>query len=157
MEFTKEKVLGSLASFIFVILLFSGAWYYIDQQRLLTLEAEKNAYKIKLEAEALFNKAKSIESKIKEKEQSLNNSLEEYARDKELSELTLKFIDEVSSININQYCSDDPEHNAKARKGKALLQLIEAKAREHERTDILESFVERQKHSMGGWSSKCKS
>lgn len=157
MDITKEKIIGSLTSFIFVLLVFSGAWYYIDQQRLATLEAEKNAYKMKLEAEAALREAKDVEAKIKIREDEIDRSISEYSRDKELSELTLKFIDETSDINFHMQCGDDPEHNAKALKAKALLQLIEAKAKEYGRTDILESFVEKQKFGMGEWAAECKS
>lgn len=157
MELSKEKIIGSIGSFVFVLLLFSGAWYYLDQQRVATLEAEKNAYKMKLEADLALKEAKSIQANIEIKERMINKSIEKHSQDEELSGLTLKFIDEVSDINFHQRCGDDPEHNSKARKAKALLQLIEAKAKEYGRQDVLDSFVEKQKNGIGGWSATCRS
>ncbi len=152
----KKQIIGSIGSFISVLLIFGAAFYYVDQQRLAAIEAEKNAHKLKLEAIAALAQAQQIEAQIRLKEAEISESVKAYSRDKELSELTLKFIDEFSDINFLRQCGDNPEHNAKAKKAKALLQLIEAKAKQYGRTDILELFVERQKTGIGGWSAVCK-
>ena len=93
---------------------------------------------------------------LKKREKLIEMRFKEQSRDKELSALTLKFIDEVSGINFNLQCGDNPEHNAKARKANALLPLIESKAIEYGRMDIVNTFVKDQRSGIGGWSAKCK-
>ena len=156
MTFSKEYIKSSLTSFVAVILLFSGGWYYLDQERLAAVKEQQEAMKLKIEADLKLQQYREGVSMLKEKEKILGSKFKEQSRDKELSSLTLKFIDEVSEINFHQQCGDDPTHNAKARKAKALLSLIEAKAKEYGRMDIVNTFVKNQRFSIGGWSATCK-
>ena len=150
-----KKIKNSIGQFILVFIIFGGAWYYVEQQRIHNSEIEKNAYKMKLDAESALLQAKELEERIEIEKTNLSNSIAEYSKDKELYELTIKFINEVSEIDFHQECGDDPEHNKKARKAKALLQLIEAKAQEHDKVEILELFVKRQNLGISGWAAEC--
>lgn len=152
-----KTIKNSLGQFILVSLIFVGGWYYVDQQRINNSEIEKNAYKMKIEAESALLQAKELEGRIEIEKSNLSKSIAEYSKDKELYELTLKFIDEVSEIDFHQQCGDDPEHNKKARKAKAILQLIEAKAQENGKNEILELFVKRQNFGISGWAAECNS
>ncbi|WP_147302676.1 hypothetical protein [Thalassotalea euphylliae] len=152
MKISIEKIKESLASFLTVSLLFAGGWYYLDQQRLAALKEQENAIKLNMEADF---KLRQFEEKWKELEKK-EKLLQEQSKDNELSILTLKFIDEASSINFNQQCADDPEHNSKAIKAKALLSLIEAKAIEYGREDVLNTFVKDQRAGIGRSTARCK-
>ncbi len=156
MEISKDKIKGSIASFIAVVLLFSGGWYYLDQQRLAAVREQQEAMKLKIEADIKLQQYEKREKELQKKEVLIESQFKEQSRDKELSDLTLKFIDEASVINFHQQCGDDPEHNAKARKAKALLSLIEAKAIEYGRMDLVKIFVKNQWFGIGGWSATCK-
>lgn len=157
MGITKEQVKSSIASFIWVGLLLSGGLYYLDQQRLDIAKEQQEALKLKIEADLKLQQYAAKEKLLLEKEGLIKEKFKEQVRDKELSDLTLKFINEVSDINFHRQCGDDPEHNAKARKANALLDLIEAKSLEYEREALIEKFVKAQRFGIGGWSSKCKS
>lgn len=152
-----KKIKNSLGQFILVSFVFVGGWYYIDQQRINNSEIEREAYKMKIEAESALLQAKELEERIEIEKYNLSKSIAEHSKDKELHELTLKFVNEVFEINFHQECGDDPEHNKKARKAKALLQLIEAKAQEHGKSEILEFFVNRQNFGISGWAAECNS
>ena len=51
MEVSIEKIKGSVASFVAVVLLFDGGWYYLDQQRLAAAAQQQDALKLKIEAD----------------------------------------------------------------------------------------------------------
>ena len=162
LEISKDKVKGSLASFVAVVLLFAGGWYYLDQQRLAMVREQQEVMRLKIEAEHISEASQEREKRntekekrILEKENIIEQRYKEQSRDKELSELTLKFINEVSDIDIYKQCGDDPRHNAKGKKGQALLRLIEAKASEYGRKEILEKFVKRQRDGMMSWYRNC--
>ncbi|ALR91757.1 hypothetical protein R7D97_08995 [Vibrio sp. Vb5031] len=156
MEISSEKIKGSIASFLAVFILFGGGWYYLDQQRLAAAQEQQEALKLKIEADLKLQQYDDQRKALEKKEQQLKEQYREQARDKELSDLTLKFIDEASGINFHQQCGDDPEHNAQARKAKALLSLIESKAIEYGRMEIVNNFVKKQRFGIGGWSQTCK-
>jgi len=159
---SKDKIKGSIASFVAVVLLFSGGWYYLDQQRLAMVKEQQEVMRLKIETEHISRQAQEREKKniekekiLTEKEKIIDQRYKEQSRDKELSELTLKFINEASDIDIYKQCGNDPEHNAKGKKGQALLRLIEAKASEYGRKDILEKFVKRQRDGFQSWDRNC--
>jgi len=156
MDIPKEKIKSAIASFITVVLLFSGGWYYLDKKRMEAVKEHQEALKLKTEADLKFRMYAEREQSLAKKEKELDFRLLERSRDKELSDLTLKFIDEVSGINFHVQCVDDPEHNEKARKANALLDIIEAKALEYGRNDIVEKFVNHQRAGIDVWSAKCK-
>ncbi len=156
MEISIEKIKGAIASFLTVVFLFGGGWYYLDQQRIAVAKEQQDAMRLKIEADLKLQQYEDKRKALEEKEQLLKEQYKEQARDKELSDLTLKFIDEVSNINFHQQCGDDPAHNAKARKAKALLSLIESKAIEYGRMEIVNTFVRSQNSGFEGWSATCK-
>jgi uncharacterized protein (DUF2344 family) len=156
MEVSIEKVKSSIASFVAVVLLFGGGWYYLDQQRLAAAAQQQDVLKLKIEADMKLQLYEIRMKELEKKEKLIEAQFREQSRDKELSDLTLKFIDEVSGINFHLQCGDDQEHNVKARKAKALLSLIESKANEYGRMDIVNTFVKNQRFGIGGFSSECK-
>ncbi|ROS05587.1 hypothetical protein EDC56_1127 [Sinobacterium caligoides] len=155
MSVTKEDVTNSLGSFIAVAILFGGGWYYLDQQRLESIKQQEEMIKLIAEASVKEEEYKSRLKALEAKEKEIENKYKEQAHDNELSALTLKFIDEVSEINIHKKCGDDSEHNKKARKAKALLSLIESKALEYGRTELVETFIKDQWLGVGSWAAKC--
>lgn len=156
MEVSIEKVKGSIASFVAVVLLFGGGWYYLDQQRLAVAKKQEDALKLKIEADMKLQQYDARMKELEKREKVIEAQFREQSRDKELSDLTLKFIDEVSGIDFHLQCVDDPEHNAKARRAKALLSLIESKAIEYGRMDIVNTFVKNQQFGIVRWSVECK-
>jgi hypothetical protein len=163
LEMSKDKIKGSIASFIAVVLAFTGGWYYLDQQRLAMVKEQQEVMKLKIEAEHISKSSQEIErrntereKRILEREKIVEQRYKEQSRDNELSELTLKFINEVSDIDIYKSCGDDLVHNAKGKKGQALLNLIEAKASEYGRKDILGKFVKRQRGGLLSWHANCR-
>lgn len=156
MEVSIEKVKGSIASFVAVVLLFGGGWYYLDQQRLAAAKKKEEPLKLKIEADMKLRQYDARMKELEKREKVIEAQFRGQSRDKELSDLTLKFIDEVSGIDFHLQCGDDPEHNAKARRAKALLSLIESKSTEYGRMDIVNTFVKNQRFGIIRWSAECK-
>lgn len=151
-----DKVKNLFTPIMVVILAFSGGWYYLEQKRLSTSKELQKATILKIKTDIRLQQYQKWQNELQKKEKTLESKFKEQSRDKELSNLTLMFINELSAVDLRQ-CGDDEEHNRKVRKAKALLSLIEAKAIEYGRLDIVNVFVKRQQLDIGGWSAKCKS
>ncbi len=155
-ESTKDKIKSSLSSFIAVIFIFGGGWLYLDQKRQEANQVYQEAMKLKIEADLKIQFYEKQLTSLEKNEKHLKSKSLELSRDSELSALTLKFINEFAGIDSHIHCGDNPKHNAEARKAKALLALIESKAKEYGRFDIVNTFVNSQKSGIYEWSEKCK-
>ena len=155
-DISLNKIKENIASFILVGLLFAGGWYYLDQQRIEAEKVKQEVIASQIKVDLMIKQYAESKKLLDEKQKLVEKKLQEQSRDKELADLTLKFIDESSSVNFHLECGDDPDHNAKARKAKALLDLIEAKAFEYGRKEILNNFVKKQRFGIGGWYANCK-
>jgi len=162
---------------LFILVTFGGAfgagWLYLESQRLkvaedrLLVTTEKLKLDQKVKELSIDEKIQAVEKeKLSEKykerfrlleiaEEKVQHKYQQQSRDEELSKLTLKYIDEVAGIDLGKTCGNDPEHNNKVKKGNALLSLIESKALEYGRKDLVDTFVKDQRLGQGIWSAKC--
>lgn len=58
-----------------------------------------------------------------------------------LNSYLLKYINEYSGIDLHKECQSDSQYMKKYREANALLDLIEAKAKELNKKEILEKFI----------------
>lgn len=75
--------------------------------------------------------------------------------DDDLKQLAAKYLNESAGLDLSKYCEDDDEYNARVRKAKATLDLMESTAKKYNRTEFV-SFVNKQRPGIREWGVKCK-
>jgi hypothetical protein len=173
MEVTKRLVANNLGSFIAVLIGFGIAWKYLDEQRVEVFKVKEEAIKLKAEADVreqylkkneeefsarntrLLANIATKEAKLEELSTQLGQKEKSLSVDAELRQLSSKYLDESSTVDIAKTCGDNEEHNEKVRKAKAILTLIESTANLHNRQEFI-SFAKQQREGIYSWEAKCK-
>jgi len=159
---TREDVRQSIISFVIVILALGGTWKYLDQKRENLLRFEQRIIKEKIKLEILKqrledekNRLENLEKILKEKEKELNKKEKKISSEELLNFYISKFILEYGDIDIHRECLSDQEYMKKYRKANALLDIIEAKAKELGKKEILEKFVWPKRSGIHSVKVKC--
>jgi hypothetical protein len=154
-KFGYEEIKKHLGSFLAVLLAFGSVGYFLYQQmrevekdRLAVEESRLRVDSLIRETDKKVDLLLAREKSIVERENRVEQKFKELSINKELLELSLKFINETKDIDIRKTCWDDDKHNIRAKNAKSLLELIGAKAKEHRRKDYLD-FVDGQLQRKG--------
>jgi len=156
-----RQIVISLIVVITIIIISGEAWLDQKRENLLKFEQQVTKEKIELEVtkQQLKEKKKKIENlkeMLRKKERKLNEKKKKLASEKLLNFYILTYISKYGDIDIHKECLSNKKYMERYRKAKALLDIIEAKAKELGKKDILEKFIWPRRNCIHTLSVRCK-